>query len=109
MSPDQAESLLTDENIQNCALVLTALDRLQAEDFNLMEKPLRKLKKFSESDILIATDKALDGYTFMAVPGNGNGTKMTLSVFLRGLQVLGKEKQVEVALSACERFETLST
>lgn len=108
MTPAQAEALLTDEHIAHAALVLSALDFLQAEEFNLLEPELRKLGKFSESSILTAADKAIKGHGYMAVPGNGQGVKMNLSVLLNSLQVVGRQGQMEIALNACQEFESLN-
>jgi hypothetical protein len=109
MSPELAERLLNPEQIRTCALVLSAIDSLQEQEFNLMEPKLRKLGRFSESDIIRSAENALEAFTKIAIPGNGNGTKMTLSMFLRGLQLIGREKDVEIALSACAQFEKLQT
>lgn len=109
MTIQQAADLLTDEHIASCALTLSAIDCLQAEEFGLMEKNLRKLGKFSESNMVTAANAALEGYAFMCIPGNGNGIKMSLSVFLRGLQVLGRDGQVDLAMQACNVSETLTT
>lgn len=109
MSPEQAESLLTDLNVKNCAVILAALDCLQAKEFDLMEPALRKIGRFSDSTVLTATDHALEAYTFMTIPGNGNGVKVTLSIFLRGLQLLHRNEQVELSLKAVETLEIIST
>ena len=108
MSPEQAQAILNDENIKQAAIVLNALDTLQAIGFNLMEPELRKLGKFSESSIVQAADEALEGWTYMAIPGNGNGVKMTLSIFLRSLQLLNRENQVAVAMEACRSHQSLT-
>ena len=108
MTPLQANDLLSDANIQQTALVLAALDYLQAEDFNLMEPHLRELGRFSESDTVVAANKAVRGHACMALPGNGQGIKMNLSVLCNSLQVIGRHEQMEKALKACEEFETLA-
>ena len=109
MSPEQAEAILNDDNVKSCAVVLAALDRLQAEDFRTMEGELRKIGKFSESTVITRTEEALKAYTFMAIPGNGNGIKVTLSIFLRGLQLLNRDRQVSISLKAVETIETIQT
>lgn len=109
MSPDHAHTLLTNDNLIRTALVLSALDCLQAKEFNLLEPSLRKLGKFSESNIVTASEHALESYTMMCIPGNGNGIKMTLSVFFRGLQVIGRGEQVEAVMTACNARENLTT
>lgn len=109
MSPEQAEAILNDENVRNCAVVLAALDRLQAEDYKTMEPELRKRGRFSESDVMTKTEMALKAYTFMTVPGNGHGTQVTLSIFLRGLQLLRRDRQVEISLKAVSTLEIIST
>jgi hypothetical protein len=103
----QAESILNDQNVQNCAIVLAALDRLQAAGYPEMEVELHKIGQFSESTVLTAVDRALKAYTFIAIPGNGNGIKVNLSVFLRGLQLLHRDAQVQLSLNAVETLEII--
>ncbi len=107
MNITQANEILSDSNIAQAALVLSALDRLQADEFNLLEPALRRLGKFSESDMMKAADAAIQGHGFMAIPGNGQGVKMNLSVLLNSLQLIGRIQQMELAMAECKRFEVL--
>jgi hypothetical protein len=109
VSPEQAVSILNDQNVQNCAIVLAAMDRLQADAYGEMEIELHKIGQFSESTVMTATDRALQAYTFIAIPGNGNGIKVALSIFLRGLQLLHRDDQVQLSLNAVETLEIIDT
>ena len=109
MSPAEARQLLIPENIKTTALVLAALDVIQGHEFDTSIGPrLRKVRPHSESELLERGRKAIEGFAYNSLPGNGCGLKMNLSAFLNGLKLARMPSQLGDATQSLIEFEKTS-